>query len=431
MSDRILKIVDRLPKDILVTRWPNPESKDEIQRVVDLIVQSVRKQGDEALIRFTSKFDGVKLDAENIRVDQSEIDDAYPKVTKNQVEALKESIDRLKVISESLLERLAFGVSFKGLRVDVRTSPISAVGCYVPGGTAKYPSSVLMCAVPAMVAGVERTVVCTPPNEKAKINPLTLVACDLCGVEEIYRIGGAQAIAAMAYGTESITPVMKIVGPGNKYVTMAKRLVSRDVPIDVPAGPSELVILADGTANPRFVALDLISQAEHDIDAKVILVTGNRKLAEEVASIIEDLCAQVSRKEYVKRSLEENGLIFVYDSLDDGIAFINQYAPEHLTIISDCASKIRRRITSAGLVLIGQSSPVAASDYMLGVNHVLPTGGYSKAYSGLSVLDFVKVINEVSCTRSGLALAGPSAALLAEFEGLSNHATAIQGRLTE
>lgn len=419
------------PADVIESRWPNKRDEDSLESRVRDILQDIVLNGDAALLQYTSRFDGIEIQLRDLQVDQSEIDDAYAKVTRTQVDALKESIERLRVISESILERLNFGVAFKALRVDVRTSSIPSVGCYIPGGTADYPSSVLMCAVPALVAGVKRIVICTPPNEDGSINPLTLVASDLCGVEEIYRVGGAQAIAALAYGTKTILPVTKIVGPGNKYVTMAKRLVSKDIPIDMPAGPSELVILADSSANPMLLALDLLSQAEHDVDAKVVLVTNSKRLAKQVVAILEELYGQINRRNFIEQALAKNGLIYVYESLEDGIRFINQFAPEHLMIISEAASQIKRRITSCGLVLIGSNSPVAASDYMLGVNHVLPTNGYAKVFSGLSVLDFVTVINEVKCTKTGLALAEPYATLLAEIEGLTNHASAIRGRWGE
>ncbi len=431
MTKELIKITSIYPVELIDDRWPKNREEQQLEATIRNIVQDIKVEGDSALLRYTSKFDGVDIKSSDLRVDKEEIDDAYAKVNRRQVDALKESIERLRIISESILERLNFGIGFKGLRVDVRTSPIPSVGCYIPGGTADYPSSVLMCAVPAMVAGVERVVICTPPNPDRGVNPLTLVASDLCGIEEIYRIGGAQAIAAMVYGTESIPQVMKVVGPGNKYVTMAKRIVTKDIPIDMPAGPSEIVILADGTANPRLIALDLISQAEHDSDSKAVLVTNSWDIGRQVISFIEKICMLTSRTEYIQQALAKNGLVYVYESLDDGIKFINQYAPEHLTIISDAAAQIRRRITSAGLVLIGPHSPVAASDYMLGVNHVLPTSGYAKVYSSLSVLNFITIINEVKCTRTGLSLAEPYATLLAEIEGLSNHTNAIRGRWGE
>ncbi|MFW9920212.1 MAG: histidinol dehydrogenase [Candidatus Thorarchaeota archaeon] len=431
MVNSTIRMTTIYPADVIESRWPNKRDEDSLESRVRDILQDIVLNGDAALLQYTSRFDGIEIQLRDLQVDQSEIDDAYAKVTRTQVDALKESIERLRVISESILERLNFGVAFKALRVDVRTSSIPSVGCYIPGGTADYPSSVLMCAVPALVAGVKRIVICTPPNEDGSINPLTLVASDLCGVEEIYRVGGAQAIAALAYGTKTILPVTKIVGPGNKYVTMAKRLVSKDIPIDMPAGPSELVILADSSANPMLLALDLLSQAEHDVDAKVVLVTNSKRLAKQVVAILEELYGQINRRNFIEQALAKNGLIYVYESLEDGIRFINQFAPEHLMIISEAASQIKRRITSCGLVLIGSNSPVAASDYMLGVNHVLPTNGYAKVFSGLSVLDFVTVINEVKCTKTGLALAEPYATLLAEIEGLTNHASAIRGRWGE
>ncbi len=424
---RIAK-VNEFPEGLLKERWPETSKTEADEDYVMGIIDDVKDSGDSALLKFTKEFDKAILDPSMIPVDESEVDEAYAYVTREQVNALKESITRLKLLSQSILERMSFEVAFKGLSINIRTSPIGSVGCYVPGGAAKYPSSVLMCVVPATVAGVKRIVVTTPPNQDGSINPLTLVACDLTGVSEIYRVGGAHAIAALAYGTETIEPVVKIVGPGNRYVTTAKRLVTKDIPIDMPAGPSELVIIADSTSNPRTIALDLISQAEHDSDAKIVLVTGSKSVAEDVHSELEELLKSSDRQEIIEECLNRNGLIFLYDSLEEGIRFVNAYAPEHLMIISEYAPLIRKRIRSAGLVLIGSNSPVAASDYMLGVNHVLPTNGYAKGYSGLSVLDFVTVINEVECSKKGLSMIEHYATLIAEYEGLSNHARSIRGR---
>jgi histidinol dehydrogenase len=306
--------------------------------------------------------------------------------------------------------------------------PLDSVGCYVPGGRAVYPSSVLMNVVPAQVAGVDRIVICSPPSKSKTVHPLILVAAKLCGVTEVYRVGGAQAVAALAYGTETIKPVQKIVGPGSAYVAAAKAIVSDRVAIDLPAGPSEVLIIADATANPRNVAMDIISQAEHGEDSIAGVVTTSKSLAQQVAGHLRQALSSVERSDTITQSLTSNGFILVCDSLNLAVEFANEFAPEHLEIITRNANAVAKESRGAGLILLGNYSPVAASDYMVGTNHVLPTGGAAKVHSGLSVLDFVRRVNIVHCSRNGLKSLVPPLKTLALAEGLPNHYRAAAAR---
>jgi histidinol dehydrogenase len=310
-------------------------------------------------------------------------------------------------------------------------SPLDSVGCYVPGGQAAYPSTVIMTAVPAKAAGVFRVVVCSPPNAQGTLSPLVLVAADICEVNEIYKLGGAQAIAALAYGTETIKPVRKIVGPGNRYVTMAKVLVSRDVAIDMPAGPSEVLVVADETANPKYVAADLISQAEHGIDSVAGLITTSKELADEVLSWLNRMVASAERKTIVKKALEEYGFITLCDRVDEMVSLANAFAPEHLEIMTQNHMEIVGRITSAGLILLGPYSPVSLSDYGSGTNHVLPTGGFARTFSGLAALDFARRVSVVESSRDGLLELRNHVKILTEAENLPNHRKAVEARFED
>ena len=323
---------------------------------------------------------------------------------------------------------MSFESERTGVKVYFRTYALQSVGCYVPGAEAAYPSTLLMMAAPARLAGVKRLVVCSPPTKGGMLNPLTLVAADLCGIDELYKVGGAQAIAALAYGTDSIRPVEKIVGPGNKYVTMAKILVSRDVAIDLPAGPSEILILADENADPRLIALDLISQAEHRVDSISMLLTTSQEISERVLEEISKILPTSPRKEIVAKALSDNGAIIRCQNLEEAIDFTNKFGPEHLEIITEDPMAIADRIESAGLILIGSYTPVSASDYAFGTNHILPTYGFGHVFSGLSVLNFVKHVSIVESTKDGLSSIRGHVKALAEAEGLFNHASAVEGR---
>lgn len=399
----------------------------ELEAYVKSIVDEVRKRGDAALTELSKKFDKVDLTPKNFRVTNREIKDAYNMVSEEQISALEFMKRRVETLERSLLQRISIATE-DDVRLYSSPRPIQSVGCYVPGGEAPYPSTLIMTVVPAKVAGVPRVAVCSPPTSKGKINPLTLVAADLCKADEVYKIGGAQAIAALAYGTESVKPVRKIVGPGNKYVTMAKLLVSRDVAIDMPAGPSEVLVLADETADPQIVALDMVSQAEHSADSISGLVTTSKELAESVIKELEKRIPTLRRNNVITEALSGNGFIIICETMSEATDFVNAFAPEHLEILTEKPMKIAEKITSAGLVLIGRYTPVSASDYCIGTNHVLPTNGFGHVYSGLSVLDFIRRVNIVECSEEGLLKLKNNLRILAEAEKLPNHFLAVEGR---
>jgi histidinol dehydrogenase len=310
--------------------------------------------------------------------------------------------------------------------------PVASVGCYIPGGRARYPSTVVMCAVPAKVAGVKRIVAISPPRKDGTIDPLTLVAADICRVDEFYKVGGAQGIAALVYGTQSIRPVSKIVGPGGMFVTAAKLVASSIVSTDMVAGPTELLIYADATADSQLIAVDLISQAEHSTDTVCGLVTTSDKLASEVQEqVVESIAKNIPGLDIAKKSLENNGFVAVCKNESSCVEFVNEFAPEHLEIMCKNADAISKKIDSAGLVLIGQYTPSSATDYSLGSNHVLPTLGFGKSRASLSVLDFVKIVNKVKVSRSGLAKVDRSIREMTSAEGLLNHYEAVKARMNE
>jgi histidinol dehydrogenase len=401
---------------------------ESIENNVKAIINKVAKNGDAALIEFTEKLDKTKLKAENLRATTEEIEEAYNVASEEQISALKLMKNKVSSFERLVLERLRIETSKDGIAVRNVLRPIESVGCYVPGGQAAYPSTVIMTTVPAKIARVPRIVVCSPPNAQGTVNPLILVAADICEVNEIYKVGGAQAIAALAYGTETIKPVKKIVGPGNKYVTTAKILVSKDVAIDMPAGPSEVLVLADETANPQLIALDMISQAEHGADSVAGLITTSQKLAEEVVSWLRKMAASADRGTIVRKALADYGFIITCRSTDEMVALANDFAPEHVEIMTRNPVKVAGRITSAGVILIGPYSPVSLSDYGSGTNHVLPTGGFGHAFSGLSVLDFARRVNIVESSREGLLKVKNHVKVLTEAENLPNHYKAIEAR---
>jgi histidinol dehydrogenase len=413
------------------TRTLDEKAIEQIENDVKAIINKVAENGDAALIELTEKFDKTKLKAESLRVTTEEIEEAYNVASKEQISALKLLKSKVSSFERLVLERIRIKTSKDGITVQNVLRPIESVGCYVPGGQAAYPSSVVMTAAPAKVAGVPRIVVCSPPTAKGTINPLILVAAEICGVNEIYKVGGAQAIAALAYGTETIRPVKKIVGPGNKYVTLAKILVSKDVAIDMLAGPSEILVLADETANPQLIALDMISQAEHGADSVAGLITTSEKLAEKALSWLRKMTASADRGSIIRKALAEYGFIITCKSIDEMVRLANVFAPEHVEIITRNPMKIADRITSAGVILVGSYSPVSLSDYGIGTNHVLPTGGFGHAFSGLSALDFVKRINIIESSREGLLQLKNHVKVLTEAENLPNHYKAIEARFKD
>jgi histidinol dehydrogenase len=404
--------------------------QDSLLKDTKTIMKSVAEHGDHAVLSYTSKFDGARLDS--LLVSEQKIKRAYAQVTKDQINAVKLMKERLVKSELAILRRLkGMAVSSDGVRIDRMVKPVPSVGCYIPGGRARYPSTVVMCAVPAKVAGVKRIVAISPPRNDGTIDPLTLVAADICRVDEFYKVGGAQGIAALAYGTQSIRPVSKIVGPGGMFVTAAKLVASSTVSTDMVAGPTELLIYADATADSQLIAVDLISQAEHSTDTLCGLVTTSDKLASEVQKQVESIAKNITRLDIAKKSLENNGFVVVCKNESSCIEFVNEFAPEHLEIMCKNADAIAKKIDSAGLVLIGQYTPSAASDYSLGSNHVLPTLGFAKSRASLSVLDFVKIVNKVKVSRSGLAKVDRSTKEITSAEGLLNHYEAVKARMNE
>ena len=417
-----------LPPDWHKRQTPEEKAKEQLEGDVKAVISQVVKNGDTALIELTEKFDKVQLKAEDLRVTPREIEEAYKKVGKKQISALKFMRVKIEAFEKLVLKQVGFKTSRMGIAVRNVLRPIESVGCYVPGGQASYPSTLVMTVVPAKAAGVPRIVVCSPPNAEGTVNSLVLVAADICGVNEVYKVGGAQAIAALAYGTETIQPVKKIVGPGSKYVTAAKILVSKEVAIDMPAGPSEILVLADETANPQFIALDMVSQAEHGADSVAGLITTSQKLAEDVQNWLAKAVAGAERGEIVAKALEKYGFIITCKDMAEAVKLANIFAPEHVEIMTQNPDKIAEKITSAGLILIGSYSPVALSDYSSGTNHVLPTGGFGSAYSGLSALDFARRVSIVESSRDGLQSVREHVKVLTAAENLPNHYKAVEAR---
>jgi histidinol dehydrogenase len=404
--------------------------QDSLLENAKAIMRDVEEHGDAAVFNYTSKFDGAKLNS--LSVSEQELKQAYAHVTKNQIIAVKLIKQRLVKSELAILKRLKGIVllSSDGVRIDRMVKPVTSVGCYIPGGNARYPSTVIMCAVPAKIANVKRIVALSPPRGDGTIDPLTLVAADICGVDEFYKVGGVQGIAALTYGTQSIRPVSKIVGPGGMFVTAAKLVASAKVSTDMIAGPTELLVCADAYADPQLVAVDLISQAEHSTDTVCGLVTTSNKLALGVQKQVESIVRKITRSDIVRKSLEDNGFIAICRNENSCIEFVNEFAPEHLEIMCKRADVIAKKIDSAGLVLIGRSAPSSASDYSLGSNHVLPTLGFGKSRASLSVLDFVKIVNKVKVNKSGLAKVDRSIREITSAEGLLNHYEAVRARMT-
>lgn len=404
--------------------------QDSLLEYAKAIMRDVAQHGDQAVLNYTSKFDGARLDS--LRVSEQEMKQAYAQVTKDEIMAVKLMKQRLVKSELAILKRLkGMVVSSDGVRIDRMVKPVTSVGCYIPGGRARYPSTVVMCAVPAKLASVKRIVALSPPRRDGTIDPLTLVAADICRVDEFYKVGGAQGIAALAYGTQSIRPVSKIVGPGGIFVTAAKLVASAKVSTDMVAGPTELLIYADETADSKLIAADLISQAEHSTDTVCGLVTTSNRLASEVQKQVESIFKKTTQSDIAKKSLENNGFVVICSNESACIEFVNEFAPEHLEIMCKYADAIAKKIDSAGLVLIGQYAPSSASDYSLGSNHVLPTLGFGKSRASLSVLDFVKIVNKVKVNKSGLAKVDRSIREITSAEGLLNHYEAVKARMSE
>jgi histidinol dehydrogenase len=418
---------DALPADWFKRQKTDEKVTEELDCSVKAIVNQVKENGDEALIKFALKFDKAELDLRSLKVKAREIKEAYNKASPEQVFAIKFMKEKVNAYQKQLLTQTEIKTSGDGISVQTVLRPIESVGCYVPGGQAAYPSTLVMTAVPAKIAGVQRIVVCSPSDSKGKVNPLVLVAADICGVNEIYRVGGAQAIAALAYGTKTIKPVRKIVGPGSKYVTAAKVLVSRDVAIDMPAGPSEVLILADESADARLIAFDMVSQAEHGGDSVSGLITTSEKVALQVQENLTKVAASAERSEKVSEALAKYGFMIVCRSMGEAVCLVNQFAAEHLEVMTAQPKELAEKLT-AGLILLGPYSPVALSDYGSGTNHVLPTGGFAQSFSGLSALDFMRRLSIVESSKTGLERVKDSIKVMTESENLPNHYKAIKAR---
>lgn len=425
---RILKLTEDTRKDILQNLLKrSPNNYGEFEGRVNAIIEEVRKNRDQAVFNYTKQFDGADINAGNILVTEEEIAEAYEQVDTTLLAVIRKSLVNIKKYHEKQVQNSWFTTE-DGIILGQKVTALATVGVYVPGGKAVYPSSVLMNVLPAKVAGVDRIVMCTPPGKDGKVYPSTLVAAKEAGVDEIYKVGGAQAIAAMAFGTESVPKVDKIVGPGNIYVALAKKAVFGYVSIDSIAGPSEILVLADETANPRYVAADLLSQAEHDEMASAILITTSQKLAEEVSAEIDQFVAELSRKEIIQKSLDNYGYILVADNMEEAIDTVNAIASEHMEIVTADPFHVMTKIRNAGAIFIGEYSSEPLGDYFAGPNHVLPTNGTAKFFSALSVDDFIKKSSIISYSREALEKVHKDIEQFAECEKLTAHANSIRVR---
>jgi len=405
-----------------------PKQPQKNKQIAKSILKKVQKDGDLALKKYEKKFSGAKLTS--LRVSKNEIENAYKKVSKQEITAIKLAKSRLEKTESTIKSVLKNkNINNDGVKISKKFVPIQNTGCYIPGGLAKYPSSVIMSVIPAKVAGVKRIVVVSPPDSSGKIDPLTIVAADICGANEIYKVGGAQAIAALAFGTNSIAKVDKIIGPGGAFVTTAKSMISEHTSIDMLAGPTELGIIADNSANPTYIALDLISQSEHSSDTFCYLITNSEKLAKSVNQTIRDLIKKIKRSDLVKKSLKQNGFIAICKNRSDMIKLANELAPEHLQIMTKNPQIFASKITTPGLTLLGSETPSSASDYILGSNHILPTNGFGKTRGSLSVLDFIKINTQVTATRASLSKISKYLDVFTKAEGLPNHFEAVRCRL--
>lgn len=427
---RIIELNEDSKKNILedlLKRSPN--NYDQFADSVNEILADVKKNGDAGLFEYTKKFDGADISAANILVTEEEIKEAYDSLeNKELVDIIRKSLNNIKEYHEKQKQYSWFDSKTDGSMLGQKVTALTRVGVYVPGGKAAYPSSVLMNVIPAKVAGVDEIIMVTPPGKDGKVNPNTLVAANEAGVDKIYKVGGAQAIGAMAYGTDSIPKVDKIVGPGNIYVALAKKAVFGYVSIDSIAGPSEILVIADESANPKYVAADLLSQAEHDELASAILVTTSMELAKEVSEWVDKFVAELSRTEIMQKSLDNYGYILVADTMDDVIDAANEIASEHLEILTKNPFDTMTRIRNAGAIFLGEYSSEPLGDYFAGPNHVLPTNGTAKFFSPLSVDDFIKKSSIISFSREALEPISEDIQKFAKAEGLTAHANSIKVR---
>ena len=409
----------------------SPNSYGEYESIVSDILENVKTNKDKAVFEYTKKFDKADINASNILVTEEEVKEAYDLVEPSLIEVIRKAITNIREYHEKQKQYSWFDSKPDGTILGQKITALSKVGLYVPGGKAAYPSSVLMNVIPAQVAGVEKIIMCTPPDAQGKVTPTTLVAAKEAGVAEVYKVGGAQAIAAMAYGTESIPKVDKITGPGNIFVALAKKAVYGHVSIDSIAGPSEILVLADETANPRYVAADLLSQAEHDEMASAILVTTSEELADQVSKEVDGFVKELSRSEIIQKSLDNYGYILVAKSMDEAIDAVNEIASEHLELVTKDPFQTMTKIKNAGAIFLGEYSSEPLGDYFAGPNHVLPTNGTAKFFSPLSVDDFIKKTSIISYSREALEPIHKDIIQFATAERLTAHANSIAVRFEE
>ena len=429
---RIVKLTQETEKNILENMLKrSPGQYGEYESRVQEILARVKEQKDEAVFHYTKQFDRADIGPENVRVTGQEIEEAYRQVDPELLQVMKKALENIRSYHALQKQNSWFESTEKGTMLGQKLTPLKTVGVYVPGGKAAYPSSVLMNIVPAKVAGVDRIIMCTPCNVRGQVNPIVLAAAKAAGADEIYKVGGAQAIGAMAYGTESIPKVDKIVGPGNIYVALAKKAVYGHVSIDSVAGPSEILVLADETANPRYVAADLLSQAEHDELASAILITTSQELARQVSDQVEEFVKVLERREIIQKSLDQFGYILVADTMEEAIETANEIASEHLEIVTRNPFEVMTKIRNAGAIFIGEYSCEPLGDYFAGPNHILPTNGTAKFFSPLSVDDFMKKSSIVYYSREALADIQQDIRKFARSEQLTAHANSIAVRFEE
>lgn len=426
---RIVKLTDETKNNILENLLKrSPNSYGKFEAAVGDILANVRANKDEALFKYTKDFDKADINASNIVVTKEEIEEAYTLVDPALVDVIRKALKNIKEYHEKQKQYSWFDSKPDGTILGQKVTALSRVGVYVPGGKAAYPSSVLMNVLPAKVAGVEQIIMCTPPDHEGKVYPTTLVAANEAGVDVIYKVGGAQAIAAMAYGTESVPKVDKICGPGNIYVALAKKAVFGYVSIDSVAGPSEILVIADETANPRYVAADLLSQAEHDEMASAILITTSKDLAKKVSDEVDGFLKELSRSEIISKSLDNYGYILLVDNIDEAVDVANEIASEHLEIVTKDPFNVMTKIKNAGAIFLGEYSSEPLGDYFAGPNHVLPTNGTAKFFSALSVDDFIKKSSIISYSRNALEAIHEDIETFATAEHLTAHANSIKVR---
>ena len=426
---RIVKLTNETKNNVLNDLLKrSPSSYGEYEGIVNDIIQNVRENKDAAIFKYTKNFDKCDINADNILVTSEEIKEAYTKLDADFVETMKKSAANVRDFHEKQLRQSFFTTKPDGSILGQRITPLSRAGVYVPGGKAAYPSSVLMNVIPAKVAGVSEVVMTTPPGKDGKVNPGTLVAADIAGVDKIYKVGGAQAIAALAFGTESIPKVDKITGPGNIFVALAKKAVFGYVSIDSVAGPSEILVLADKDANPRYVAADMLSQAEHDELASAILITDSMELATKVSEEVEKFTEVLSRKEIIRKSLDNYGYILVAESMDDAIDAANDIASEHMEILTKDPFQTMTKVKNAGAIFLGEYSSEPLGDYFAGPNHILPTNGTAKFFSPLGVDDFIKKTSIICYSKEALERDHIDIERFATNEGLTAHANSVAVR---